>query len=167
MKKIRVTKKIVLLAVVVLAAAAWLICSRPMTLEQLYPRLKADKCTKIYVDYQTSEQRFLTEFTVEKGSEAFEELYELFYAGRTYRCSLKTIWPNSTRRHHMQPGDFMWQVRFQFEEVEQPDGSLVGEIIHIYNWFGELDISANADRKRVFRTAGQDEWLQAVLDAID
>lgn len=167
MKKTRVTKKTVLLAVVILAAVAWLICSRPMTLAQLYPRLTADKCTKIYVDYQTSEQRLPTEFTVEKGSEAFEELYELFYTGRTYRLGLKTIRPNATRRHHVQPGDFMWCVRFQFEEVEHPDGSLSGEILRIQNWFGELNISANADRDRVFRTAGQDEWLQEVLDAID
>lgn len=166
-KKIRVTKKAVLLAAVILAAAAWLIGSRPMTLSQLYPRLTADKCTKIYVDYQTFEQSLPVEFTAEKGSEAFDALYDLFYADRTYRLSLKTIRPNGTRRHNVREDDFMWTIRFQFEEVEQPDGSLTGEIIHIRNWFGELDISSNADRVRVFRTDGQEEWLREVLDAIN
>jgi len=156
---------LVWVCVLLILAVAYLIFSRPVTPDQLYPMLSPEKCVEIRGYYVIGTQKEATEFSVAPDTEAFESLYDLFFT-RSYRRSLKDLLPRGTRYHSAEPEDFRWEVFFSYEDVEFPDGSRgSGPILQFYNWYGELDLFFAGER-HVYHTKGQENWAKVVLDTI-
>ena len=164
MKKPKMKKAFLMISVTVLLLAAYLIYSRPMTIQQRYPMLDLEQCTDLRGYYEIGGQGRI-EFTVDKNSEDFETLCTLLYE-QAYRRSLKDLLPRGTRTHATQPGDFEWEVFFQFEDVAFPDGSHTsGRILRVDYWYGELDIHFYGDIVSC-STKQQESWAKTVLDII-
>lgn len=165
MKKVKTKKVAISFSVAVLLLAAYLIYSRPMTIQQRYPILDLAQCTELRGYYEIVGQAERTEFTIDKNSEDFETLCTLLYE-QTYRRSLKDLLPRGTRIHATQPGDFEWEVFFQFEDVVFPDGNHgSGGILRIEYWYGELDIHFDGEQLSC-HTKQQEFWAKTILDTI-
>ena len=168
MKKTKTKKAVITFSVTVLLLAAYLIYSRPMAIQQRYPILDLAQCTELRGYYEIAgqaERTERTEFTIDKNSEDFETLCTLLYE-QTYRRSLKDLLPRGTRTHTTQPGDFEWEVFFQFEDVVFPDGSRgSGGILRIEYWYGELDIHFDGEQLSC-HTKQQESWAKTILDTI-
>ena len=164
MKKPKMKKAFLLISVTVLLLAAYLIYSRPMTIQQRYPMLDLEQCTDLRGYYEIGGQG-RREFTVDKNSEDFETLCTLLYE-QAYRRSLKDLLPHGTRTYRVLPEDFEWEVFFQFKDVAFPDGSHTsGRILRIDYWYGELDIHFYGDIVSC-STKQQEAWAKTVLDII-
>ena len=164
MKKPKMKKAFLLISVTVLLLAAYLIYSRPMTIQQRYPMLDLEQCTDLRGYYEIGGQGRI-EFTVDKNSEDFETLCTLLYE-QAYRRSLKDLLPHGTRTYRVLPEDFEWEVFFQFEDVAFPDGSHTsGRILRVDYWYGELDIHFYGDIVSC-STKQQESWAKTVLDII-
>lgn len=164
MKKPKTKKAFLLISVTVLLLAAYLIYSRPMTIQQRYPMLDLEQCTDLRGYYEIGGQGRI-EFTVDKNSEDFETLCTLLYE-QAYRRSLKDLLPHGTRTYRVLPEDFEWEVFFQFEDVAFPDGSHTsGRILRVDYWYGELDIHFYGDIVSC-STKQQESWAKTVLDII-
>ena len=165
MKRLRTRKNVVILAVVLILAVAYLLYSRPMTIQERYPMLTLDKCTELRGYYKIAGQTELTEFTIDRNSEAFETLCSLLYV-QDYSRSLRDLLPSGTRYHATEPDDFEWEVFFNFEDVELPDGSISsGGILRVQIWYGELDIHFDGEILSC-RTKEQETWAKEVLKII-
>ena len=164
MKKPKMKKAFLLISVTVLLLAAYLIYSRPMTIQQRYPMLDLEQCTDLRGYYEIGGQGRI-EFTVDKNSEDFETLCTLLYE-QAYRRSLKDLLPHGTRTYRVLPEDFEWEVFFQFEDVAFPDGSHTsGRILRVDYWYGELDIHFYGDIVSC-STKQQESWAKTVLNTI-
>ena len=167
--KIQLTKKaIVVIAALLLAAVAYGVYSRPMTIQQRYPMLTLDKCTGIQGYYQDDTHAELQEFSIDRNSEDFDKLWDLLYE-REYRRSLKDLLVKGTRIHPSEPGNFRWDALFCFDTIELPDGnSAYGALLHFERWYdGELNISTViGERKTCYYTDEQDTWAKEVFDII-
>ena len=164
MKKPKMKKAFLMISVTVLLLAAYLIYSRPMTIQQRYPMLDLAQCTDLRGYYEIGGQGRI-EFTVDKNSEDFETLCTLLYE-QAYRRSLKDLLPHGTRTYRVLPEDFEWEVFFQFEDVAFPDGSHTsGRILRVDYWYGELDIHFYGDIVSC-STKQQESWAKTVLDII-
>ena len=164
MKKPKMKKAFLLISVTVLLLAAYLIYSRPMTIQQRYPMLDLEQCTDLRGYYEIG-GKGRTEFTIDKNSEDFETLCTLLYE-QAYRRSLKDLLPRGTRTHVTQPGDFEWEVFFRFEDAVFPDGSHgSGGILRIAYWYGELDIYFDGEQLSC-HTTQQESWAKTFLDAV-
>ena len=164
MKKPKMKKAFLLISVTVLLLAAYLIYSRPMTIQQRYPMLDLEQCTDLRGYYEIGGQGRI-EFTVDKNSEDFETLCTLLYE-QAYRRSLKDFLPHGMRTYRVLPEDFEWEVFFQFEDVAFPDGSHTsGRILRVDYWYGELDIHFYGDIVSC-STKQQESWAKTVLDII-
>ena len=164
MKKPKMKKAFLLISVTVLLLAAYLIYSRPMTIQQRYPMLDLEQCTDLRGYYEIGGHGRI-EFTVDKNSEDFETLCTLLYE-QAYRRSLKDLLPHGTRTYRVLPEDFEWEVFFQFEDVAFPDGSHTsGRILRVDYWYGELDIHFYGDIVSC-STKQQEAWAKTVLDII-
>lgn len=145
--------------------AVYLVYSRPMTVSKLYPMFTLDKCTGIEGYYHDGTQVDLTKFTIEEGSEEYQNMCELFFEQK-YRRSLRDILPRGSRTHRYEPGDFQWEVYFCFEDVELPDGSRgSGPMLQFKSWYGDLDIYFDGERLTCY-TDDQDNWVKEVFDII-
>jgi len=165
MKKLKTQKAFIMLFVMLLFIAGYLFYSRPMTIQQRYPMLTLDKCTEIRGYYEVGAQAEMTAFTIEKDSEYFQKLCNLFYE-RNYRRSLRDILPRGTRIHRTEPDDFQWEVMFHFDTVELPDGNRgSGTLLRIQYWYGDLDIHFDGVT-RSCHTSEQDAWAKEILDII-
>jgi hypothetical protein len=164
MKKPKMKKAFLMISVTVLLLAAYLIYSRPLTIQQRYPMLDLEQCTDLRGYYEIGGQGRI-EFTVDKNSEDFETLCTLLYE-QAYRRSLKDLLPHGTRTYRVLPEDFEWEVFFQFEDVAFPDGSHTsGRILRVDYWYGELDIHFYGDIVSC-STKQQESWAKTVLDII-
>ncbi len=153
----------IIAAILLLVFYCWY--TRPMTLSELYPMLELEKCTQVYGYYEIEMQPEQTAFTIEKGSNGFETICDLF-SEPGYRRSLRNLLSNGTKTHRIEPGDFQWDVCFDFKDVEFPDGSTgSGTILHFTNWYGEFKIHCNGE-VHSYRLCNQDSWLSQVLDVI-
>ncbi|MBR6562200.1 MAG: hypothetical protein IKK78_04235 [Oscillospiraceae bacterium] len=165
MKKRKSTIAIVVICIILLLIAAYLLYSRPMTIQERYPMLTLDKCTELRGYYKIAGQTELTEFTIDKNSEAFEMLCSLLYE-QDYHRSLRDLLPSGTRYHATEPDDFEWEVFSHFEDVEFPDGSISsGPILRVQIWYGELDIHFDGEILSC-RTKEQETWAKEVLNII-
>ncbi len=157
--------KLAALAALAAVLLAWAFSSRPMTIAQRYPMLTADSCTGIQGYYYDGTQTGFTNVVLEKDSQEFRQLWELFFQ-RSYRRSLRDLLPRGTRIHSAQPGDFQWEVFFEFENVPFPDGSTgSGTLLHIQNWYGELDLHFDGEPESCI-TQDQQAWAAEVLDIL-
>lgn len=165
MKNVKRKKSAIAVIALLLLAAAYALYSRPMDIAERYLMLTPEKCTGISGYYYDGEGTRLTNFTVEKDSEAFARLWELFYE-QDYRRTLRDLFPRGSRTKRYEPGDFQWEVFLEFEDVELPDGSRgSGAMLQIQYWYGELDIDFDGEN-RFCRTKDQDAWAKEVLDII-
>jgi len=165
MKKSRAKKAVVIIAVLLLFVAVYLFYSRPMTIQERYPMLTLDKCSGFNGYYREGAEPRLKEFNIDKNSDAFETLCDLLYE-RDYRRSLRDLFPRGTRVHRAEPGDFEWEVLFQFENIVFPDGNVgSGEMLHIQSWYGELDIRFDGETLACY-TSEQEDWAKEVFDII-
>ena len=153
----------VAILLLVLAFYAWY--ARPVTLLELYPMLKLDKCTQVQGYYEIGTQAEPSEFIIAKNSEEFETLCNLFYEQR-YRRSLRDLFPRGARIHRTEPDDFQWDVYFIFEQIEFPDGSTgSGAMLHFKNWYGVFDVHFNGET-HAYQVSDQECWGAQVLDII-
>ena len=159
-------KKVIIgLSLIVLWLIVCFIYSRPMTLSQLYPVLTLEQCTEIHGYYNDGTKEGMTEFVIDRDCEQFEELWNLFFE-RDYCRSVRDILPKGTRIHRTQPGDFQWEVYFDFEDIGFPDGSSgSGSMLSVQYWYGDLDIYFDGGVHSC-RTSGQKEWAQKILDVL-
>lgn len=166
MKKRKSTIAIVVICIILLLIAAYLLYSRPMTIQERYPMLTLDKCSGITGSYFDGTGVAFEEFTIDKNSEEFEMLCSLLYE-QDYRRSLRDLLPSGTRYHATtQPDEFQWDVFFHFEDVEFPDGSISsGPILRVQIWYGELDIHFDGEFLSC-RTKEQETWAKEVLNII-
>ena len=154
-----------MISVILFLIAVYLFYSRPMTIQQRYPMLDLDQCTELRGYYKIDGQTELTEFTIDKNSEAFEILCDLLYE-QSYRRSLRDLLPAGTRIHPAEPDSFQWEVFFHFENIALPDGSTVsGGVLRIQCWYGELDIHFDGEELSCY-TNEQETWAQETLEII-
>lgn len=165
MKKPKRKRTVIVIAVILLFIAAYLVYSRPLTIQQRYPMLNLDKCTELRGYFRLDGQEELTEFIIDKNSKEFEILYDLL-CEQDYCRSLRDLLPRGTRIHPTEPGSFQWEVSFLFEDIVFPDGSIgSGGILSIQSWYGELDIHFDGDVLSCY-TSEQQTWAKEVLNAI-
>ena len=163
-KKIAVISAMVLLLLIA-AGAAYLVYSRPMTIPQRYPMLTLEQCTEIGGTFADGTEISTKKFTVDRSSEAFVMLWDLFYEPE-YRRSLSDLFPKDSRTRNVAPDDFEWTVCFFFEDVVFPDGRVVpGTVLVFQNWYGELDITFNGERLFCY-TSEQEAWAKEIFTII-
>jgi len=74
--------------------------------------------------------------------------------------------PQGTKTHLTKDGDFKWDVMFEINDVEFPDGSVVsGTLISVNNFFGVLEVHFDGDVWRC-TTRDKKEWLSDVMSLI-
>lgn len=165
MKKVRIKKTVIVIAMAVILLVAYLFYSRPMILSQLYPMITLDKCTEISGYYEVGAQAEPSEFYIEQNSGNFKQLCTLFFEQK-YRRSLRDLFPRGTRIHRTEPNDFQWDVCFYFKDIEFPDGSVgTGAMLRFQNWYGELDVYFDGETYSC-RTSEQEAWAKEVLEII-
>lgn len=164
-------KHIILLSLVALITIFCLWYTRPRSLESYCPPLEITECTEI--KFFTRIQRGKTledgsywpynesgEVVFAPGDPEFERLIELLDEGR-FSTRLANILPKGTRTHSAQPGDITWDMYLCFENVEMPDGTGSGYMLHIGNFYGELDISFELETSYI-TTAHKDAWIAEI-----
>lgn len=165
-------KKSTPLAVVALVILLCLAYTQPQTLHQRYPAIQLADCDQIRIlasEEVGPDQRAEYDVTVVPGDPAFDQLMELLN-DRNFSRSLRTLFPVGTNRHMTQPGDFQWELIFDYEEsVPMPDGSAgSGALLTVRNFYGQLSVSGYANGGAVWQanTMGQKQWLEDIMAAI-
>ena len=115
--------RIITLAILAALVVAWLIFTRPMTLEEIYPGLDWEKFEQITV-YGTQnwradtgkahkvfdQYRYNQDYeSIPIDHELARELVELLKA-QTFRRKLSSFFPSGTRYHITEDGDYHWSL---------------------------------------------------------
>ena len=155
----------VLAGLVVAAAVAVGVYTRPMTLEQLYPDLTLAQSNLIYGTYsdETSAENL---FKSEAGSEACIQLQQLLQ-GAKFRRSLRNLLPGDPAAEEP-AGDFCWTVTLRFPETDFSDGKIrQGDLLTLENQYGQLEAVIPYTQERLLLTAeAQEQFLFDVWSAI-
>ena len=158
--------KVIFIAVAIFCmAAAVLAYTRPLTIEQRYPVLDLSQCTLIRGYFNDGTSVEATNFTIAPDDPHFDEMIKLFQSA-VFKTRLRNIFPQGSKTHLYEDGDFKWFVMFQFEDVLFPNGDMgSGDMLHINNFFGDVDLFF--DGKQVnCSVKNQEQWLKDVMSII-
>ncbi len=168
MKKI---KKIIFATLFLILLVSVLIYTRPMTLAELCLGVDITQSVSVRGDFflATSDGAPSVEttspFEIYRDDERFGQIIELFES-RKFRRSLVNLLPQGTKTHLTKDGDFKWDVMFEINDVEFPDGSVVsGTLLSVNNFFGVLEVHFDGDVWRC-TTRDKKEWLSDVMSLI-
>ena len=161
-KRVKATIFVVLLLCIV---AFVLVYTRPLTLAQRYPVLDLSQCTQIQGSYSDTADMGEIQFTIHPEDPHFHEMIELFQSA-AFQTRLRNIFPQGTKTHRYNDGDFKWFVAFRFEDVAFPNGGTgSGALLQINNFFGDIELSF--DGKQVNCAAkNQEQLLSDVMNTI-
>ena len=162
-RRVKIGLGAVLAAVVI--AGLWF--ARPLTIEQMVPGLELDACVGMaayYTDDPKGEPNQRVELSLE--DEAFSPLLELVQDRKFSRSPFWWI-PAGTKTHLWEDGDFRWELMLLFENVPLPDGSIgSGAMLHLNNFFGELELRGYDGRTYPIQTSGQEQWVEAIMEIL-
>jgi len=170
MKKMSKRTKIAMSIAAFLLIAAGLVYYRPMTLSQLYPALPLDQCTEIrctYFDFTKRPQGWV-DVTIERDSEAFQNLCTLFYNRNYHRAHLNRELKDLLT-FGIQKGSAYntnWYVSFLFDGVELPDGTTEDDVVLRFDYLPDhFDIYFDREFFAC-QTSKQKAWATEVLNTI-
>ena len=154
------------LALVLLCiAAAVLIYTRPLTIEERYPVLDLSSCTLISGYFRDGADAEDTRFTISPDDPHFDEMIELFQSAE-FKTRLGNILPDRTKTHRYQDGDFKWEVMLRFEDVLLPTGDVgSGDMLHISNFFGDINLFFDGEQVEC-SAKNQSQWLKDVMSIV-
>ena len=159
-------RHIVLLGILAVLVLSALIYTRPMTLEAL---CEADitQCQSVFGYHFRAPQVEDTRFEFPSNDTRCAQLTALF-AQQKFCRSLANLLPQGGTVRQTQDGDIRWEVCFNFDLTDFPDGSTgSGTFLQCRNFFGVLRIfNAVEDETLRCTVSGQDEFLQQVYDII-
>lgn len=157
--------KAAILAGVLLCIAAMVFYTRPLTLEQRYPVLDMSQCTQIRGYYYDGTGTKDTPFTISPGDPHFDEVIERFRSA-AFRTNLRNLFPQGTKTHRYDEGDFRWEVIFQFERVLFPNGDTgSGDMLHISNFFGDINVFFDGEEVNC-SVRNQEQWAEDIMRII-
>ena len=155
----------VLAGLVVAAAVAVGVYTRPMTLEQLYPDLTLSQSELAYGTYsdETSAENL---FKSEAGSDAYIQLLQKLQ-GAKFRRSLHNLLPGEPDAEEP-VGDFCWTVTLRFPDTDFSDGKIrKGDLLTLENHYGQLQAVIPYTQESLLLTAEeQEQFLFDVWSAI-
>lgn len=157
--------KIIIAVALLICMAAALIYTRPLTLAQRYPILDLSQCTQIrgyFFDGRDIEQ---TPFVIYHDDPHFGEMIRLFQTVG-FKTRIRNLFPQGTKTHLYQEGDFKWEVMFRFENVLFSNGDMgSGDMLQIKNFFGDLAISFDGEQVQCTINS-QETWARKVMEII-
>ena len=160
-------RHIVFLGILAVLAAAALIYTRPLSLQELG---KADltQCNSITGYYRRAPDTEFTSFELSTDDERCSQLVGLFAQQKYRRSFINLLSPNGGSIHQPKDGDFIWDLSFNFGPTDFPDGSTgKGTFIQCRDFYGTLNIFTAIDGKTLRCTTNdQATFLQQVYDII-
>lgn len=164
---------LLVLALLVLAGAVFALWyTRPQSLEALCSELPLDlsDCDSIQArgSIHTGQTRSIPfSFTLTRDDPVFSSLLAAFQ-DRSFSRSLATLLPRGTWYHAAQPGEFEWELIFQFDDpVLLPSGdTAVGALLSIRNFYGRVELSCGQQTLRL-STRNLDAWLTEVMELLN
>ncbi len=102
---------------------------------------------------------------IEKDDPRFLLITNLITAQR-YRRSILSLFPQTTKTHRLQDGDFKWELGCVASDAALQNGEVVtGNVIHISSFFGELEISFIGKTWRC-TAENQEKWIAEMMDTM-
>ena len=160
--------RLLLVLAVLLAGAAILWYTRPMTLRQLCPEVDLSQCSSITVYYEVVPSAEQERIVLEPSSPTFQAILKELQ-DRTFSRSLTSLLPRGTRTVRTTDGDFQWELLLEFDTtIVTPDGNgHQGMLLRLENFFGRLSLDHMlADRTWDVTTKDQEVWVSQVMDTI-
>ena len=159
--------RLLLVLAVLLAGAAILWYTRPMTLRQLCPEVDLSQCSSITVYYEVVPSAEQERIVLEPSSPAFQAILNELQ-DRTFSRSLTSLLPHSTQTVRVADGEFYWTLLLEFYDfVALPDGyEYTRDYLRLNNFFGHLSLDYNAHRTWDVTTKDQEVWVSQVMDTI-
>ena len=146
-------------------AASFFVYTRPQTIEQRYPVLDLSQCTLIHGYFYDGTSVEDTPFTLAPDDPHFDEMIERFQSA-AFQTSLRNIFPQGTKIHRYEDGDFKWSVMLRFENVLFPNGDIgSGDMLNINNFFGDVDLFFNGEQVQC-SVKNQEQWLNDVMSIL-
>lgn len=157
-------KRIIVAAVVLVLAAAWLWYTRPMSLEKLCPGIDLSECTEIKGSYSPPNSNSVS-FSLTPEDAGFESLLEQF-RDRTFSRTVRGLLLAGRTKTHIgwSPEDTEWYVSLCFDTVTLPDGEEIrGDLVRFDNFYGSVNLRyAGAAGWDEISTPGKQRWLADV-----
>ncbi len=102
---------------------------------------------------------------VELEGEELAELLKLL-GEQNFSKSLTNLLPQGNKSHRVRDGDFHWGITLHtYKEVLSDGSSISGDILHISNFYGNLEIRFDGE-SCIYTVDNQQKWLKSVLDLI-
>ena len=140
-----------------------LIYTRPMQLSEICGGADINKIEAFQADYELHPEDELVQCTIGQDDPRFLTL-TLLLAGQRYRRTVWNIFPETTKTHILQDGDFKWELGCVFPDLEMENGEHVsGTVIRVSDFYGKLEIQY---LDRTWRCKTENAWIDAVMDAI-
>ena len=160
-------RHIVFLGILAVLAAAALIYTRPMTLQELCG-LDITQCESISGYHLRCPEMEDTYFELSAEDERCSQLIDLFVQQKYRRSLINLLSPDGGSIHQPKDGDFIWDLSFNFGPTSFPDGSTgKGTFIQCRDFYGTLNIFTAIDGKTLRCTTNdQATFLQQVYDII-
>ena len=164
---------LLILALLVLAGAVFALWyTRPQSLEALCSELELElsDCDAIQArgSIHTGQARSVPfSFTLASDDPGFSALLAAFQ-DRSFSRSLASLLPRGTWYHAAQPGEFEWELIFQFDDpVLLPSGdTAVGALLSVHNFYGRVELSCGQQTLRI-STRNLDAWLTEVMELLN
>ncbi len=105
--------------------------------------------------YALGELNYSELYELSAEDERCSQLIDLFAQQKFRRSLVNLLSPGGGSTHQPKDGDFIWELSFNFDPTDFPDGSTdKGTLIHCRNFYGTLRVFTAIDGKTLRCTAG-------------
>lgn len=169
-KRIKLIIGAIVILCIICIIVSCLMYTRPWTVEQRYPYLDFTRCVEItcycFPASGEPDQSFsVKSFSITSTDDGFYEMIDIIQKA-VFKTRLRLLLPQETKMQTYSDGDYKWQVIFDFDAIDLPDGNIVsGEILCISNFFEDCSFTFNG--KTVQCTVEQrEQWENKIMDTI-
>ena len=160
-------KRLLLLGILVILAAAAFIYMRPMTLQEI-GKVDIAQCESVSGYHRRAPDSEFTSFELSAEDARRSQLIDLFAQQKFCRSLINLPSTDGGSTHRPKDGDFIWDLSFNFGPTDFPDGSTgKGTLIQCRDFYGTLRVFTAIDGKTLrYTTSEQEAFLQQVYDII-
>ena len=158
-------KKIMVLCVLILLILGIIYYRRPVTIEEIYPKIDLSECTRIKGSIHEDIMESWA-FSLNPKDEQFEDMIDLLRLG-SFRSGIRNIIPFGTGLGAHTGLGVCWDIYVFFDDVQAKDGNQEYDAdLWIENWFGDIRFnytSTLTNKRQIWECKASEQWLQEVL----
>lgn len=155
-------KLLVLGAVLLILAAAWIFYAFPRTPEQMVPGLDLSACDRLTLEStwypdDRADHQIRCSLVLTPGDEGFDEILNTLRTHEFSRSPFGWLSRNATKTHPISAGDIRWSIHC-------PCGDA---LFCLDNFFGDMSMTADpGDRYAKLHTRDGENWRSSIYDMI-